>query len=262
MVPDNPNDDQPRMTLGEHLEELRRRILYALAGLVAAMALSLAFGKDLILLLERPYTQVTGEAGLDPHLAVLSTTAAVGVYFRVCLIAGAILASPWIFYQLWMFVSAGLYTREKRYVLYAVPMSVVLFVAGAAFFLFVVATPTLRFLIGFAGWLGVRPVVTLQEHIGFMTMMMLVFGLTFQTPMAVLVLAKMGLVTMRTLNKYRRHVIVVIVIVAAIATPPDPVEQILLAVPMYLLYELGVLLAYLFVARPRLADVPNLPDDD
>ncbi len=262
MASQAPHDDQPRMTLGEHLEELRRRILYALAGLGVAMGLSLVFGKWLIRLLEHPYARAMGDRGLDGRLAVLSTTAAVGVYFRVCLIAGAVLASPWIFYQLWMFVSAGLYPREKRYVVYAVPLSVALFVGGAAFFLFVVAAPTLRFLIGFSDWLGVRPVVTLQEHIAFMTVMMLVFGLTFQTPMVVLVLAKMHLVTVRTLNKYHRHVIVVVVILAAVLTPPDPVEQVLLAVPMILLYELGVLLAYLFVGKPRPTEVPSLDRDD
>ena len=261
MVSADEPDDQPRMSLGEHLEELRRRILYALAGLGVAMTASLLFGRWLIRLLEYPFAQVMGAAGQDSRLAVLSTTAAVGVYFRVCLIAGAILASPWIFYQLWMFVSAGLYAREKRYAIYAVPLSVVLFVGGAAFFLFVVAVPALRFLIGFAGWLDVRPVVTLQEHIGFMTVMMLVFGVTFQTPMVVLVLAKMRLVTIRTLNRYHRHVIVVIVILAAVLTPPDPVEQILLAVPMILLYELGVLLAYVFVGKPHPTEVPTLGED-
>ncbi len=251
MAHSDPSDTQPRMTLGEHLEELRRRLIYALVGLAVAMGVSLVFGKALIDLLAWPYVKVMGERGADDQLAVLSATAAVAVYFRVCLIAGAVLASPWVFYQLWMFVSAGLYPAERRYVTYAVPFSVALFAGGAAFFLLVAAAPMLRFLIGFSGWLGVRPIITLNEHIKFVTVMMLIFALTFQTPMVVLVLAKMRLVSMRTLNKYRRHVIVAIVILAAMATPPDPVEQVILAVPMYLLYELGVLLAYLFVGRRK-----------
>jgi sec-independent protein translocase protein TatC len=156
-----------------------------------------------------------------------------------------------------MFVSAGLYPHERRYVVFAVPMSVALFVGGAAFFLLAAAVPAMRFLIGFGTWLGVKPVITLQEHISFITTMMLVFGLMFQTPMVVLVLAKMGLVSVRTLNKYRRHVIVAIVILAAVATPPDPVDQIILAVPMYLLFELGVLLAYVFVGRKKPTDSPS-----
>ena len=256
MVQTIPDDNPRQMTLGEHLDELRRRLLYALLGLGVAMGLSLAFGRELIGVLEQPYMQVAKEQGLDSQLAVLSSTAAVMVYFNVCLIAGAILASPWVFYQLWMFVSAGLYPHERRYVTYAVPLSVALFVAGAAFFLLIAVKPALRFLLGFSTWLGVRPVVTLQEHISFVTTMMLVFGLMFQTPMVVLVLAKMHLVTVRTLSKYRRHVIVAILILAAVATPPDIVDQVLLAVPMYLLYELGVLLAYLAVGKPKPSEIP------
>jgi len=245
------NDTERRMSLGEHLEELRRRLIYALLGLAAAMGASMAFGRALVRLLAWPFVKVMVERGMDSQLAVLSTTSAVSTYFRVCLIAGAVVASPWVFYQLWMFVSAGLYPRERRYVAYAVPLSAGLFAGGAAFFLFVLAVPTLRFLIGFAGWLGVRPVITLNDHIKFITVMMLIFGVTFQTPMAVLVLVKMGVISLGALNRYRRHVIVAIVIVAAIATPPDPVEQIMLAVPMYLLYELGVLLAYLSVRQRK-----------
>jgi len=252
-----PPPDNPRqMTLGEHLEELRRRLIYALAGLAVAMGLTMIFGRQLIGVLEQPYMQVAKEQGLDSQLAVLSSTAAVIVYFNVALIAGAILASPWVFYQLWMFISAGLYPHERRYVTYAVPLSVALFVAGAAFFLLVALKPALRFLLGFSTWLGVRPVVTLQEHISFVTTMMLVFGLAFQTPMVILVLAKMGLITVRTLSKYRRHVIVAILILAAVATPPDIVDQLILAVPMYLLYELGVLLAYLAVNKRPPTEIP------
>jgi sec-independent protein translocase protein TatC len=241
-----------RMTLGEHLEELRKRILYAVAGLVAAMVASLALGRWTLRLLQRPFEVVMREYGMDERLAVLSTTAGIGVYFQVALIAGAMLASPWIFYQLWLFVSAGLYPRERRYVTTAVPSSAGLFIAGAAFYLFVMAVPMLRFLIGFGNWLGVKPIVTLEEHIRQMTTMMLVCGLSFQMPLVVLILAKMGLVTLAKLHHFRRHVIVAILLVAAIATPsPSPLDQIILAVPMWLLYELGVLLVYLLVARKQ-----------
>jgi sec-independent protein translocase protein TatC len=247
---DAERHDQKRMTLGEHLDELRKRLFYALGGLAAAMVLSIAMGRPILHLLQRPYELVMREYAMDDRLAVLSTTAGIGVYFRVAMIAGVILSCPWIFYQLWMFISAGLYPHERRYVTAAVPASATLFVAGAAFYLFVMAVPMLRFLIGFGNWLGVKPVIALDEHIHLMTMMMLVCGLAFQTPLAVLILAKMGLVTLATLNRYRRHVIVAILIIAAVATPsPSPLDQIVLAVPIWLLYELGVLLVYLLVHR-------------
>ena len=255
-MPDTDAPETKHMTIGEHLEELRKRILYAVAGLVAAMVASLALGRWTLHLLQHPFEVVMREYGMDERLAVLSTTAGIGVYFQVTLIAGAILASPWIFYQLWQFVSAGLYPRERRYVTAAVPASVGLFVAGAAFYLFVMAVPMLRFLIGFGNWLEVKPIVTLEEHIHQMTMMMLVCGLSFQMPLVVLILAKMGLVTLAMLNHFRRHVIVLILIVAGIATPsPSPLDQIVLAVPMWLLYELGVLLVYLLVTRKQRSPV-------
>ncbi len=191
------------------------------------------------------------EGPAEDRLAIPSVTAGFVTYFGVALVAGLVLASPWIFYQFWMFVSAGLYRRERRYVTVAVPFSAGLFVAGAAFFLFVASTPLMRFFIAFNEWLGVRPVIMLRDHIRFITHLMLMFGLAFQTPIVVLLLAKMGLVTVKTLNHYRRHVIVGVLILAALMTSPSPVDQVLLAVPMWLLYELGVLLAYLLVERKR-----------
>ena len=145
-----------------------------------------------------------------------------------------------------MFIAAGLYAKERRYVLYSVPFSAMLFVGGAMFFLFVGSLPLMRFFVGFNRWLGVRPVIMLKDHISFMTRLMLVFGLAFETPLAVVVLAKAGLVTANTFSRYRKHVVVCILIFAAIVTSPSPIDQVALALPMYLLFELGVLLAYIF----------------
>jgi len=242
----NPQNDEKRMSLGDHLEELRRRIIYSLIGLVAATGIALIFGRQIIETLKEPYAKVMSEAGIEADLAVLAVPAAFTTYLRVCLYAGIILASPWIFYQLWTFISAGLYRHEKRYVIFAVPMSAGLFVCGAAFFLAVVSAPAMRFFIGFSTYLGLRPVITLPHYISFVGRLMLAFGLAFQTPLAVLVLVKMRLVSLKTLNHYRRHVIVVILLLAAMLTPPDIFSQLALGVPMWLLYELGILLAYLF----------------
>jgi sec-independent protein translocase protein TatC len=235
----------PVMTLGEHLEELRRRLIHALAGLVVAMGLSLVFARRIIAWLKAPYDRVMIAQGLAPELAVITLTAGIATYLKVALISGLVLASPWIFYQLWAFVGAGLYRHERRYVLMAVPFSAALFIGGALFFLLVAADFTVGFLIGFSRWMDLKPVITLENHIGFKTSLMFIFGLCFQTPLLILVLARVGAVTVRQLNHYRRHVIVVILIIAALATSPSPVDQVALAVPMYLLFELGVVLAYL-----------------
>jgi sec-independent protein translocase protein TatC len=251
---DTPDNPRHTMTLGEHLEELRRRILWAMAGLAVAMIAGLCFGRQILQALEYPYVRVMTSMGQAGRLRVLSASAGLMIYTKVALIAGLLLASPWIFYQLWKFVAAGLYARERRYVLVAVPFSAGLFVAGAMFYLFVVSVPMMYFLLTFNTYLGLANDLTLDNHIGMMVNMMLVFGLAFQLPLAVALLGRMGLVHVAWLSKYRRHVIVILLIFAAVVTSPSPVDQILLAVPMWLLFELGVLLVWLNERSRRRSD--------
>lgn len=250
---DDDGDDEEqgmkKMTLVEHLEELRMRLIWALLGLAVALGVCLIFGKQILDVIRYPYVAVVGDKA---RLTALGYIDPFSMYFRVSLYAGTILAAPWIFYHLWMFVSAGLYKKERRYVLMTLPFSAGLFVTGAVFFLFVVSKPMLAFLLGFNDWLGIESIITFQEHVEFVTNMMLVFGVCFQMPLAVLILAKIGIVSMAGLNRYRRHVIVIILIVAAFVTvSPSPIDQLVLAIPMWMLYELGVLLAYFLVEKPR-----------
>lgn len=233
------------MTLGEHLEELRRRVLWALAGLVVGMGVALCFGRELLLVLEFPYWRVMTSLGQNQKLLALSALDGVLMYMKVSLIAGLLLASPWVFYQLWGFVVAGLYPRERRWVILAVPFSAGLFVAGALFYLFVVAVPMLFFFLAFNEYLGLTNNLTLQNHITMTVNMMLVFGLAFELPVVLTLLGVMGLVSARGLSRYRRHVIVGVLLFAALMTSPSPIDQVLLAIPLWLLFELGVLLTWL-----------------
>ena len=235
------------MSLGDHLEELRRRILHALAGLVVGAGVGLAFARSIIDLLERSYVVAMAELGKDADLVVQGQTSGFTTYLGVAIVSGIVIASPWILYQLWRFVAAGLYPRERRAVMMAVPFSAALFVGGAVFFLLVASLPLMRFFARFdTQFLGVRRLIPLGVHIRFMMRMMLVFAVGFQTPLVVLVLHGVGLVSMKTLRHYRRHVVVGVLIFAALMTSPSPVDQIALAVPMWLLYELGILLAWIF----------------
>ncbi|MCK4275068.1 MAG: twin-arginine translocase subunit TatC [Phycisphaerae bacterium] len=224
--------DTDKMPLGEHLEDLRRRLIYALIALAVGMGAGLIFGRWIIELLKWPYAVAMQRAELEANLAVLTATGGLTAYLKVSLLAGLILAAPWIVYQFWMFVSAGLYPRERRYVHLAVPFSAALFVGGAVFFLAVVAAPSLYFLITFSKWLGVEAVITLQSHISFMVSLAVVTGLGFQTPLVILILAKMRLVSQTSLRRYRKHVIVAILALAAIFTPPDIFTQLALGLPM------------------------------
>ena len=234
-----------RMAIGEHLEELRQRVIYAMLGLLAGMVVALFFGREMLIVLEYPYRVVMTELGQDPSLWVLKASGGFIIYLKVALIGGMLISAPWIFYQFWKFAAAGLYRRERRYVLVAVPFSAGLFIAGALFFLFVAALPLMRFFLSFNQSLGIETRLTLDNHISMMLGMMLAFGLGFQLPLVVALLGMMGLVTPKILSKYRRHVIVILLIFAAVVTSPSPIDQVLLALPMWLLYELGIVLVWL-----------------
>jgi sec-independent protein translocase protein TatC len=232
----------PQMTLGEHLEELRWRLIYSFLGLAVGMGVALAFGEVLLDQLQRPYLTVMAHRGQPAPLQVLSAGKGFTIYLKVGFLGGLILTSPWVFYQLWMFVAAGLYPHERRPILLAVPFSALLFVAGAGFYLYVVAEPLMRFFLEFNDRLGWDTRLTLANHITMMVNMMLAFGVGFQLPIAMAILGRMGLVSSKGLAKYRRHMIVALLIFAAFVTSPSPFDQVLLAVPMYILFELGVLM--------------------
>ncbi len=236
------------MSLGDHLEELRMRLLYALAGLTICTVISLAFSRYIVTFLQAPYVAIMGNEALQ----ALALAEGFVSYVKIALITGLILSSPWVFYHLWMFVAAGLYPHEKRYVYLAVPFSAVLFIAGALFFIFVVAPISISFFVNINNWLGLRTDITFKNYISFVAILMLVFGIAFQTPTAILFLNRTGLVSLKTLSSSRKYVVLIIVIVAAMATPPDVVSQIALAVPLYLLFELGILLSYFANRRKRL----------
>ena len=227
------------MSLGDHLEELRSRIILALAGLVIGTVICLFFGPKIIALVQKPYNDLMP----DRPLSALAPADAFVGYMKISLIAGLIISSPWVFYQLWMFVSAGLYPKETRYVKLAVPFSAALFVGGALFFLFVVAPISLRFFLKFGELIRVAPNWTFQKYTSFITILMLVFGVGFQTPIAIFFLSKTGLVSTSAFCSSRKYVLLGVFVVAAIATPPDVISQVTLALPLYLLFEVGIILS-------------------
>ena len=251
-VTDNKDDlTNSAMSLGDHLEELRIRVILALAGLGVAMIICLFFGKFIISFIEAPYVAALGK---DARLQSLAPADGFVSYMNISLVAGAVLASPWIFYQLWMFISAGLYPNERRLVYTVVPFSVVLFITGVLLFVMFIAPITLKFLVLFnREVLGVESNFTFQNYISFVTGMMLAFGLAFQTPIAIFFLNKFGLLPLKAIHKSRRFVILAIVIISAAITPgSDMFSLFSLAIPLYLLFEVGVLLCYFSERKKRL----------
>ena len=236
------------MSLGDHLEELRMRLIRALLGLGIGAVLCLVLCSKIIAFIAKPLVRVMGE---DFILQTLSPADGIISYIKIALISGLILSSPWVFYQIWMFIAAGLYSHEKRYVHLATPFSAILFVTGALFFVLVVAPLTLGFLVKFnERVLGVSSNFTFANYISFVTMLMLVFGIAFQTPIAIFFLNRTGLVSIEGLRRSRKFVLLGIFVIAAMATPPDPISQVTLAFPLYALFELGILLSW-FASRKK-----------
>jgi sec-independent protein translocase protein TatC len=186
-----------------------------------------------------------------PRLATMSVTEAMAVYFEVTLVCGIVLASPWVFFQIWSFVAAGLYPHEKRYVLRYLPFSVGLFLAGVLVCQFLVIPKAVEALLGFNEWLGLEPDLRLSEWLGFTLLLPLIFGLSFQTPLVMLLLQRLGVLTVDAYRRQRRLAWFLLAVFAAVITPSvDAYSMFLLWVPLGMLYELGIGLCRLSPARP------------
>lgn len=217
----------------EHLEELRKRILTVVIVLVAATSVAFGFSSHLMRLATVP----AGGA-----LLALSPAEAVTANLKLSLAAGVIASSPVAFGQIWAFVAPGLYRNEKRAFLSIVVSCVSLFIAGAAFAWFVMLKPTLLLFRSFETGV-IQGSWSVAGYTSFIGTFILVFGVAFQLPLAVMILTRLGIVTPETLGRSRRHVIVALLVISAILTPPDPVTQVILALPLYLLFELSLLAA-------------------
>jgi sec-independent protein translocase protein TatC len=180
---------------------------------------------------------------VDQSVISLAPLETITIYFLVCLVTGLVVVSPWVFYQGWAFVAAGLYRHERHYVKKYLPISLGLFLSGVFLCFGFVLPLTLTFLLQFNVWLGVAPSLRLSEWMSFATILPLVFGIAFQTPLVMLFLERIGILTVEDFKSKRKISILVITVAAAVLTPGgDPISMSLLSVPMILLYELGIIL--------------------
>ncbi len=193
------------------------------------------------------------------HLAVFNVTEGFMVYFKLCFVVGLLIASPWVFYQLWAFVASGLYPHEKRYVNIYLPFSLFLFVAGVLMCEFWVIPKAVHYLLEFNEWLGLEADLRLNEWLSFAILTPLIFGLSFQTPLVMLFLTKLGIFTSETFRSKRRHAWFTLLIFAIIAAPSADLASVCsLWLATCGLYELGIILArYAERSRERDIDVPE-----
>jgi len=216
----------------DHLEELRRRLIKAFLGVVVMASVAFVFADEIMQFLMLPLG--------DTPLHNMQVTGTFYAYLKIGLFAGVVGALPIIFYQGWRFISPGLYRREKVMVLPLVATSTVLFLIGAGFCYLIVLPLALRFLIGFADEL-ITNYITINSYISFAGLLLIAFGFAFQMPILAYFLGKFGLISSRFLARGRRYAIIIILVVAAIITPPDIITQVLLGVPLYLLYEISII---------------------
>lgn len=230
-------------TFISHLVELRNRIMKASAAIIIIFLCLMPWAADIYDLLARPM-MVALPAGSKMIATGVITPFLIPV--KVTLLVAFVIALPWVLYQLWAFVAPGLYAHEKRLVAPLVISSSLLFIGGVAFCYFLVFGVVFNFINNFAPHsISVAP--DIDSYFGFVMMMFLAFGMTFEVPVIVIVLVRMGFVSIAKLKQIRPYVIVGAFVVAAVVTPPDMMSQMLLAVPLCLLYEIGLLLAPLFV---------------
>ncbi len=319
------------MTFGEHLEELRSRLIRALLGVLAGTAICLCFSKHILAFVCAPVMVIFKRHGLPTNVLALSPQEPFFVWMKLGLLCGLVLAGPYALWQLWQFVSAGLYQHERRFVRLFAPVSLLLFALGVGFMYYIVYPVVLNFFVTFAGRFELGPIAPtwfqrvlfrdsqagftpttqplpekiplrsedpaspapgemwfntptgelrvaipvgegkvqvvgissrrvgrhsfvqsqfrLNELISFVIMLALAFGIAFQVPIVVVFLSLTRIASARTMGSARRYVLFMIVVAAALLTPPDVISQVLLAVPMYALFEGGLLAARLVERR-------------
>lgn len=230
-----------------HLLELRSRLLKALAGIALVFVPLALYAQPLYTLLAKPLLKL-----LPPGSSMIATEVAAPFLtpFKLSAVVAFVLALPWVLYQVWAFIAPGLYRSEQRLVVPLLVSSTVLFYAGVAFAYFFVLPAAFKVIIAFAPE-GVAVMTDITKYLDFVLSLFIGFGLTFEVPVALVLMVWSGFVTPAQLASKREYVIVGVFVVAAVLTPPDVVSQILMAIPTYLLYELGIVAARWLVPQSR-----------
>ena len=230
-------------TLLQHLSELRRRVFICVVAVLAGSAVSFVFFEEIVEILVEPARDLglgTGGELIYTEVTELLTTA-----IKVSFVSGLILASPIIVSQGVMFVAPGLTRQEKRYLFGFMPVVILAFAGGVAFAYYILTPPALHFLLTFGGDIA-TPLIRISNIINLMIRLLFWMGLAFETPLVMFLLASLGIASASSLGRFRRYWVVVAFILAAMITPTvDPVNQALVAGPLLVLYELGILLAWL-----------------
>jgi sec-independent protein translocase protein TatC len=227
----------------KHIEELRSRTIKSAGAFVLAFCMCYSFIGKLI-------PKIIAPAG---HVIFTAPTEAFSAYMTVGSLMALTVASPVIFYQIWAFVAGALKPSEKKFVLIFAPLSLLFFLSGGSFAYFVTVPMAYKFLMSFSSEYLI-PMVSIKNYLGFLGHMIVAFGVAFELPLILAFLAKIGIASPEYLRQMRRHAVIIILIVAALLTPPDIISMLILAVPLMMLYELGIIFVKFFY-EPKGASV-------
>jgi sec-independent protein translocase protein TatC len=234
--------DEKKLPLTAHLQELRKRLILSFIAVGAGFILCYALAQPIFDILAAPLLKVMPAGG---SLIFISVAEAFFTYMKVAFIAGLILASPFVLYQIWAFVAPGLYQKEKRYVVPFVLGGSLFFAMGVLFGYYVAIPIGFKFLLGYATDF-IKPMPSMKEYLSFSIKFLLAFGLVFEFPVVLVLLSRIGVIDAKMLARQRKYAILLIFVFAAVMTPPDIVSQVLMALPLMGLYELSILLSKIF----------------
>jgi sec-independent protein translocase protein TatC len=236
--------NEKKLPLTAHLQELRKRLILSFIAIGIGFFVCYALKEYLFNILSSPLInpKVMPSGG---SLIFTSVSEAFFTYMKVAFIAGLMLTSPFILYQIWAFVAPGLYQKEKRYVVPFVLGGSLFFIMGILFGYFIAMPTIFKFLLGYATDF-IKPMPSMKEYLSFSIKFLLVFGLVFEFPVVLVLLAKIGVINAKMLARQRKYAILLIFIFAAVMTPPDIISQVIMALPLIGLYELSILLSKLF----------------
>lgn len=232
-------DNEEKQPFLRHLEELRKRLIASAIAVGIGFAICYFFSERIFLVLISPLNAVMPEGD---QLIFTALPEMFFAYLKVAFVSGILMASPYLFYQMWMFVSPGLYKQERSLVVPFVIASTLLFVGGALFGYFVVFPFGFKFFIGFSNEY-VKALPSVKQYFGFALKLLFAFGVVFELPVIIFFLTKLGLVTTELLKKKRKYAILMTFVAAAILTPPDVITQCMMAGPLIILYEVGIIVS-------------------
>ena len=237
--------EEDKIPFTAHLEELRKRLIICFVAVGVGFVGAYGFKEKLFQVLTAPLVRVmkSGDTLIFTNLPEAFFT-----YLKVSFLAGLLLASPVILYQFWMFVAPGLYQRERRVLLPIVFLSTLFFLGGSLFGYFIVFPWGFQFFLGFATEY-IRPLPSMREYLSFSAKLLLAFGVVFEMPLVLTAMARLGIVSIDFLKKNRKYAILLFFIGAAILTPPDVITQIMMALPLMLLYEVSIIGARIFTPK-------------